>query len=880
MTTTSPLPRFLYEGERARHIAFPLGGIGAGGLAISGSGRLVDWSIRNRPNLQSFNGHTHFAIKAMRDGELLDARVLNGPYDGVPAGSPSTGRFFDGFGWGANRNALAGAPHFSNVRFTGRFPVAELDFRDPAFPGAVSLTAWSPFIPTNDRDSSFPGAIFEVEIANIGARTLDYTVAGTLGNHGCQNGRHLYSEASGVKSLFLTSDDEALPDWGRGDLTLATDAGDVDHMDYHFRGQWFDDLRMFWREFARPGRLPARRYDAPRRNRNMFDQPEHGTLAARVTLAPGETRKLRFVIAWHFPVGQVYWRLDGGGGEWRNYYASQWADSSAVVVEIFDRWDALRNPTFAFRDTLFGSSLPADIIDAVQGSISVLRTGTVLRLEHGEIWGWEGIFTNEGSCQGSCSHVWNYQQALPYLFPALERTLRETDYAYNQLPNGGLTFRQIVPLGSAKFPLNPCADGHLGSIIKTFRDWKISGDTEWLRALWPHVRAAIEYVWSPDNPDQWDPARTGVLWGRQHHTLDMELFGPNSWLSSMYVAALRAGGAMAHACGEAGFAAELDRLAAAGSDYIDRELFNGEYFVQKVDLRDRALLEKFDRAAGKVGVLEDDFLETYWSEEYGQVKYQFGDGCVTDQILGQWHADHCGLGRFLDDDKVKSALGAVFRHNYRATLADHVNPCRVYAYENEGGVLVATWPEGATMPAVPAPYSEEIWSGLEYMLASHMILRGMVEEGLAVVRTARSRYDGHRRNPWNEIECGSYYARSMSSFALVNAWSGLTYDLEQGFLGFDPAIEGHGEWFWSIGGGWGVVSRCRGVVSLEVRYGAISLKKFRFGGKDHDIDRRLEAGMKIEFRIGEQSPEAPQALPQSTGDDQPARAAAEMGKDR
>ncbi|RYE55311.1 MAG: beta-glucosidase, partial [Hyphomicrobiales bacterium] len=441
---------------------------------------------------------------------------------------------------------------------------------------------------------------------------------------------------------------------------------DVDHLDYHFRGQWFDDLNLFWREFARPGRLPQRHYDKPRLNRNMFDQPEHGTLAAHVTVVPRETKRVRFAISWHFPVGQVYWRpnaVKGETGTWRNYYASQWGNSGAVLGEAFARWDDLREPTFAFRDTLFGTSLPVDIVDAVQGTMSILRTATVMRLENGELWAWEGQFTNEGSCEGSCTHVWNYQQTLPYLFPALERSLRETDYTYNQLPNGGLTFRQIIPLGSDFFPLNPCADGQFGSIIKTFRDWRISGDTEWLMQYWPKVRSALEYAWSADNPDQWDPERTGILWGRQHHTLDMELFGPNSWLSTMYVAALKAGAEMARATGDTAFAEEVDRMGQAGADYLNRELFNGDYFIQKTALGDKALIEKFDKASGKVGVIADGFMETYWSDEYGEMKYQFGDGCATDQILGQWHADLAGLGSFLDPDKVKTALASAYRHN-------------------------------------------------------------------------------------------------------------------------------------------------------------------------------------------------------------------------
>src|SRR3984957_1860800 len=90
---------FIYTGERRQFVAFPLGGIGTGSVSLTGSGRLIDWSIRNRPAIHQFNGYSHFAIKAEQGGELLAARVLHGPYEGNPTGSPSV-RKFDGFGFG------------------------------------------------------------------------------------------------------------------------------------------------------------------------------------------------------------------------------------------------------------------------------------------------------------------------------------------------------------------------------------------------------------------------------------------------------------------------------------------------------------------------------------------------------------------------------------------------------------------------------------------------------------------------------------------------------------------------------------------------------------------------------------------------------------
>ena len=189
------------------------------------------------------------------------------------------------------------------------------------------------------------------------------------------------------------------------------------------------------------------------------------------------------------------------------------------------------------------------VLDAAGANLSILKSPTTVRLEDGTFYGWEGCHPAAGSCEGSCTHVWNYQQALPFLFPALERSMRTADYKYNLNAAGGMSFRMSLPLGTGNETERPCADGQFGNVMKTYRDWKLSGDEAWLRGLWPAVKRSIEYAWSPDNADRWDPEQTGVLWGRQHHTLDMELFGPNSWLTGFYLGALAAAKEMAEALG-------------------------------------------------------------------------------------------------------------------------------------------------------------------------------------------------------------------------------------------------------------------------------------------------------------------------------------------
>jgi non-lysosomal glucosylceramidase len=238
------------------------------------------------------------------------------------------------------------------------------------------------------------------------------------------------------------------------------------------------------------------------------------------------------------------------------------------------------------------------------------------------------------------------------------------------------------------------------------------------------------------------------------------------------------------------------------------------------------VLTPFDQQR-KAGVLSDSFMEAYWSDEYGEIKYQIGDGCLTDQILGQWHADIAGLGDLLDPEKVRTALKSVFNENYLPTLRDHFNPCRVYAYEDEAGLLLCSWPDGTKKPAAPAPYAEEVWTGLEYMMASHLIQRGLVAEGLTLVRATRARHDGARRNPWNDIECGSYYIRALSSYALVNAYSGLSFDQRCDEIGFSPAATGDGVYFWSAGRGWGTVELKGSTVTLTVKGGQLAVSRLR-----------------------------------------------------
>ncbi|GEM_PF-18219 len=560
---------------------------------------------------------------------------------------------------------------------------------------------------------------------------------------------------------------------GFGSVALGVSGGDR-----RSRLAAFDRWQDAWAEFARTGALPERGVSsAP--TPTPVGQTVNGAVAASVTLAPGQSKEVSFVLAWHFP-NRYYGPQKAVG----NHYATRWPDAAAVLRDAARDLPKLRERTERFRTAFYDSTLPYWMLDCLTSQISTIRhPGVVFRIADGNVYGWEG---SNGCCPPTCTHVWGYEQALAYLFPDLERRMRSVDFDCQQGPDGGVNNRTEVPaIPGRPTGERPFSDGHASGILKFYREVRNQSDPAYLKERWPKVRAAVDYLIAQDAASSPDGKPDGTLSGDQWNTYDNAIHGVNSFIGTYYLAALRAGEEMARRVGDNDAVERFRGVFQKGRENLLARCWNGEYFQQD--------LPGYENRTG-----------------------EYGPGCLSDQLIGQWWAHQLGLGYLLPQDHVRKALRAVFRHNWRTDFTDFQHHWRKFAGGTDKGLLNCTWPRGGR-PTDTIPYVDEVWTGVEYQVAGHLLYEGMVEEAFCIVKGVRDRYDGvprapMPRNPWNEIECGGHYARALANWSLLLALTGWDYDGVERVLRLTPppaeAMDG-GKFraFWSGPAAWGIMER-------------------------------------------------------------------------
>jgi len=806
-----------FSGRELKLIAFPLGGIGTGSISIGGRGQFCDWEIYNRPDKGRSPDYAFACIWIRSRSSTPIAHVLEAELQPPYAGASGLG----------SRNA-PGLSRLEGATFIGEFPLAHINFHDSRLPVQISLEAFSPFIPLDPDSSGYPIAVLRYHVHNLTKEIITVSIALSLDNptaienserrDGSSDGRvnEFRRDRTGMlQGLYMTNPAVRETDPQKGSFVLGVvgaASGRVSYLRGWPAARWWTSPLLFWDDFSHDGELGP---EASKRNLV-------GSICLQRVIEPAHKSEYTFLFAWHFPnrtSGWSGWSAPKGHEDdiLGNYYCTRFSDAWVAAEDFVKRLPELERRTKTFADAIRVSTLPGALRDAAMANLSTLVTQTCFRTADGEFHGFEGCADHRGCCFGNCTHVWNYETATQFLFPSLARSLRKAAFGFSQDPQGGMRFRQLLPDGIERFGF-AAADGQMGQIMKAYIDWKLSGDTDWLRSYWPHIQSAIAFAWIPGG---WDANRDGVMEGVQHNTYDVEFYGPNPLCGIYYLGALRAAEEMARALGDSNAAFDYHNLFEKGRAWVDANLFNGEFYIQQVHG-----IPKDQIAPSTVGPMG--------AEDPEHPEFQLGHGCLADQLIGQYLAYIADLGPLVNRDHIRTTLASIYKYNYRKSLTDHDCVQRVYALNNESAILICDYGKGVR-PKVPFPYFAESWTGIEYLVATLFIYEGMIEYGLQTIENVRKRFDGERRNPWDEPECGHHYARAMSAWSTLVAFSGFYYHGADKFLSLLPHSKASKfRCFWSTAMGWGLFTVVREKTAtwteVAVIEGYLPLKSIRVWG--------------------------------------------------
>jgi len=790
-----------YDQNHINKIALPIGGIGTGTVSLGGRGNLQDWEIMNRPakgyNPGPGNNRAPFFVIFMEEAGKKTTRLLEGP---VP--------FYEYEGSSGDiKTPNHGLPRFTQASFDATYPFGRVNLSDQRLPVKVSIGAFNPLIPGDAEKSGIPIAILSFKVSNLTDHPVAVSICGSMQNFIGEDGsaglaiknQNTYRQENGLEGIFFHSIgvDSTSEQWGTMALSTSGVDGLVSFRTHWKPQRWGSSVLDFWDDFSADGILEER---PPVNGENK----PMASLASKIILQKGEEKEIPFYISWVFP-NRKAWSTT----LLKNYYSLAYSNAWAVLEQTIPDLPVLEKQSLDFVNAFINSNLPEVVKEAALFNISTLRTQTCFRTSDGNFYAWEGCNDHSGCCFGSCTHVWNYEQATGFLFGELAKKRREIEFGVATNDEGLMNFRVSLPADSSQTWGRAAADGQMGAIMKMYRDWQLSGDAQMLKDLYPHVKKAMEFCWIPGG---WDADRDGVMEGIQHNTMDVEYYGPNPQMGIWYLGALRSMAEMARAMKDKKFAKQCITLAQNGQRWLDDHLFNGEYYIHKIEV------------PANPDSVNKHLIIGMGSKDKLVPEYQLGEGCLVDQLVGQYVAHITGLGYLVNEEHVKTTLKSIMKYNYIEKMQEHFNCFRSFALGDESALLMASYPH--SRPVDPFPYFTEVMTGFEYTAAIGMLYEGQTESGLKCIKNIRDRYDGNKRSPFDEAECGHHYGRAMASWSAVLALTGFHYSAVTGEMSInaDP-----GNYFWSNGYAFGTIHIVdeAGIkrVNLKVMEGTLPLKE-------------------------------------------------------
>lgn len=726
----------------AERVAFPLGGIGTGNISVSSSGALVDWELFGRPGKGNMAPYSFFALFVADDHGNAETRVIEGPLRG-PHDAAN----------GHPPERVPGVARFAAAEIRAAYPYVWVTMACNRV--RVTIEAFTPFVPLDLDSSAFPVAMLRYYVCNITDAPLSVSVAGSVANLAGMQAE--YGVAGVPISNHGVNEVRTARDWtglfmyperlDREDLRYGTIALSAHGRQVSVKPSWachghLAGIHDFLSDFSADGGLRPARDDTSLPKSRL---PAIGSVAAQGRLAPGECRPFEFVLGWCFPNRVRDWPEDRWVEQYPSYpdarppqmllrHGRRFGDAWAATAEAVSRLDELEGRSRTFTRAFYASTLPTALIESVGNSLTTLRSAICFVDAQDTFYAWEGVNERHGSCSGNCTHVWNYEQALGFLFPELSWSMRRTEFMVETDDDGRMAFRALRVMGLDRHNHRPAVDGQAGAIIRAYRDIMKNGSAQRLTEFWPRIRLAARYLL-----ETWDTDGDGLPDSDQHCTYDTDLIGPNPYTALLCLAAYRAVELCARAVDDVETADVMRSAASHAAERIDALLWNGRFYSQP----------RLERP------------------------FQYSCGCLADQLFGLFMADGAGLPELVPLTRRRAALRAVFQNNFVESQSSVMNPTRVFALPDEPGVVLCSWPDGERPPR-PMIYSNEVWSGVEYHVAAGLLRAGLTEEAMTIIHAVRARYDGRRRNPFAEIEAGYHYARTLSSFGMLFAASGQT----------------------------------------------------------------------------------------------------------
>lgn len=788
----APGEKATYSGDHLTDTRFAVGPLGSAGIVHDGTGARPTWWIFNNLGQLNSNGwhntddtytqgkvpNSFFGVRAEAEGAKPVVRSLQT----TPVGDSAF-------------------PAMKSLTQQGEYPELGYDFKDDELPVQVSEDVVNPMTPGDTKNSAIPTAIYRFTLKNPTDKTVRVSLIASQQNavgydgyksiggednrvvDGYGANRTRVIAGDGTTSLSMSGKD------GSGTMNLTAFGKDVSAT-----AAW-NSLSSLADDVSDDGRLRGSQDAASPADHTTVD----GALAVPVTLKPGEKRTVPVTLSWHFPSAKNY---NGGDGR---QYENWWSSADDVAAYVTKNYDRLLGDTTAYHDALYDSNLPRYLIDRVSAATAVLHSPSVWWAKNGFFGGREGW----GCCPGMPTHVFHYAQTQAWLWPEVGQR-----WTQQWLDNADSTGK--IPMrfnGDSTFTM----DGQTGVILSAYRTYQTTNKA-WLDGSWPKVKKAMDYVVAHGDADH-----DGVLTGTFNTTLDGGETGNGSWLGSMYLASVHAAQKMAEAEGDTATAELYGSLYEKGRIAGENAYFNGDYYTE----------------------INSDTGASY------------GNGSEIDMLLGQWWSTQLGLGDIYDSAHMDKAAGELFNNNYRDNLLgdapysgyNYSHQFRQYALETDGGLQMITWPHN-DQPSNTPLYYDELMSGFEYSAAGLMLQRGQTEAGLKVVKAISDRYDGRARkgpyvsmstcstgdgtgSPFGDDECGKYYARTLSSWSLLTAMQGFSYNGPHDTITFAPTWKpSDHRSFFSTGEAWGTFTQKRAkgagqTDTLRVHHGSLTVHTLR-----------------------------------------------------